>query len=259
MIIFYLNLGCARLAYSASTHTPVNLLLFKPENLTANDLLVVTGRQHRHLKHTLRVQAGDQLSVGEIDGLMGSAQVVEINENSATLRVDLSQQPPPPLPLTLVLAMPRPKMFRRVMQTVASLGVKEILLINSYRVEKSFWQTPFLQPEAIEEQLILGLEQCGDTILPQVQIHKLFKPFVEDLLPGIVGGKPALVAHPYNASPCPVSHNSSLVLAIGPEGGFIPYEIDKLEQAGFKAVSLGKRILRVETAVPVLISRLFSI
>jgi RsmE family RNA methyltransferase len=235
----------------------VNLLLFKSESLTANNHLVVTGQQHKHLKHTLRIQKGERLSVGEINGLMGSAQVVEINENSATLEVALSRQPPQPLPLTLVLAMPRPKMFRRVMQMVASLGVKEIHLINSYRVEKSFWQTPFLQHDAIEQQLLLGLEQCGDTLLPALHIHKLFKPFVEDLLPGIVAEKPALVAHPYNAAPCPVAHNQELILAIGPEGGFIPYEIGKLEEVGFTPVSLGERILRVETAVPVLISRLF--
>jgi len=237
----------------------VNILLFNADNLTEDDHLLVEGRQQKHLQQTLKVQTGDTLTVGEINGLMGRAHVLENTEGKTRLRVELTQQPPPPLPLTLLMAMPRPKMFRRVMQTVASLGVKDIHLINSYRVEKSFWQTPFLLPEAIEEQLILGLEQCGDTLLPKVQIHKLFKPFVEDLLPEIVGSKPALVAHPYNAAPCPVAHNHELVLAIGPEGGFIPYEITKLEEVGFKAVSLGQRILRVETAVPVLISRLFSI
>jgi len=46
-------------------------------------------------------------------------------------------------------------------------------------------------------------------------------------------------------------------LTIGPEGGFIPYEIEKLNAAGCKTVNIGERILRVETAVPVLLSKLF--
>jgi RsmE family RNA methyltransferase len=56
---------------------------------------------------------------------------------------------------------------------------------------------------------------------------------------------------------CPVDSKGPISLAIGPEGGFIPYEIDKLNEVGFKTVHLGQRILRVETAIPAFISRLF--
>ena len=48
-----------------------------------------------------------------------------------------------------------------------------------------------------------------------------------------------------------------VLLAIGPEGGFIPYEIDLLMRCGFEAVHVGERILRVDTAIPFIISRLF--
>ncbi|WP_205883596.1 16S rRNA (uracil(1498)-N(3))-methyltransferase, partial [Pseudomonas viridiflava] len=85
--------------------------------------------------------------------------------------------------LTLLLPLPRPKMLRRVFQTVATMGVPKVILLNSYRVEKSFWQTPFLEPHAIREQLILGLEQARDSVLPEIVIEKRFKPFVEDRLP----------------------------------------------------------------------------
>src|SRR5690606_5939828 len=143
-------------------------------------------------------------------------------------------------------------------QTVASLGVKEIHLINSYRVEKSFWQTPWLAPEAVREQLLLGLEQCCDTLVPRVYLHKRFKPFVEDELPDIARETRALVAHPYTETPCPWNLREPVTLAIGPEGGFIPYEVEKLVACGFTPVTLGQRILRVETAIPVLVARLFG-
>ena len=153
--------------------------------------------------------------------------------------------------------MPRPKMFRRILQHCATLGVPEIILLNSVRVEKSFWQTPFLQPEVVRDNLLLGLEQARDTVLPAVRIEKRFKPFVEDSLPGIIDGRLALVAHPGNFPACPRGIDQPLTLAIGPEGGWVPYEVDKLIEAGMQPVQLGDRILRVETAVTALVSRLF--
>jgi RsmE family RNA methyltransferase len=137
------------------------------------------------------------------------------------------------------------------------MGVKKIVLINSYRVEKSFWQSPFLEAESIRNALILGLEQARDTVMPEVLNRPRFKPFVEDELPGIIEGTLPLVAHPSATVPCPVSVNRQVTMAIGPEGGFIPYEIEKLVSCGFQSVRLGERILSVETAVPFIISKLF--
>lgn len=236
----------------------VNLLLFSPDDLDSNGVLIVTGRQHGHLRETLKVSVGDSLRVGLLNGRMGSGEVLATDTGSTRLGISLDSEPPPPLPLKLVLALPRPKMMRRVLQTVASLGVKELHLINSYRVDKSFWQTPWLEPAAVREQLLLGLEQCGDTGLPSVHLHKRFKPFVEDLLPAVAANTRALVAHPYDAEPCPVTVAEAVTLAVGPEGGFIPYEIEKLAACGFQPVTLGPRILRVETAIPVLVARLYT-
>ena len=67
-----------------------------------------------------------------------------------------------------------------------------------------------------------------------------------------------LVSHPGDYPECPRNSGTrSLTLAIGPEGGWIPYEVGLLQEAGFQPVQLGPRILRVETAVPALIARLF--
>jgi RsmE family RNA methyltransferase len=137
------------------------------------------------------------------------------------------------------------------------MGVKRIILLNSFRVEKSYWQTPFLKSDAIQEQLVLGLEQAKDTVLPEVLLRDRFKPFVEDELPGFIKGTIALVAHPHAAVPCPRDLKSAATLVIGPEGGFIQYELDKLVQCGCTAVQMGERVLSVETAVPALISRLY--
>jgi len=172
------------------------------------------------------------------------------------MAVVLDQEAPAPLPLTLILALPRPKMLRRVLFSAASMGVKKLYLTNAARVEKSFWKSPLIHAERLHEQLMLGLEQAGDTLMPDVLLRPLFKPFAEDELPDIAKDTLALVAHPTAEQPCPREVNRPVTLAIGPEGGFIPYEIDTLVSTGFIPVSIGSRPLRVETVVPALLSRL---
>jgi RsmE family RNA methyltransferase len=235
----------------------VNLLLLEDGDFVAEDHVRLSGRRLKHLLEVHRAEAGDSLRVGRVDGLMGRGQLISLDSEHAELSVQLDQPPPAKLPLTLLLALPRPKMLRRVLQTVSSMGVPRLVLLNSYRVEKSFWQTPFLEPAAIHEQLILGLEQARDTVLPEVIIEKRFKPFVEDQLAAISTGTLGLVGHPGDYPACPRAVEQPVTLAIGPEGGWIPYEVEKLQEAGLQPVQLGARILRVETAVTALLARLY--
>ncbi len=236
----------------------MNLLLLEDGDFVAEGRALLRGRRLKHLHEVHRAESGDALRVGRLGGLMGAGRILRLDAEAAEIAVEsLEQNPPAKLPVTLLLALPRPKMLKRVLQTVASMGVPRLVLMGSYRVEKSFWQTPFLEPEAIREQLILGLEQARDTVLPEVTIEKRFKPFVEDRLPQLAAGSLGLVGHPGDFPACPRAVDSAVTLAIGPEGGWIPYEVDKLQAAGLAPVQLGERILRVETAVPVLLARLF--
>lgn len=235
----------------------MNLLLLEDDDFIAADRVLLSGRRLKHLQEVHRAAVGDTLRVGHLNGLMGSGQLLRLDAEQAELSVQLEQAPPAKLPITLLLALPRPKMLRRVLQTISTMGVPRLILLNSYRVEKSFWQTPFLEPQAIREQLVLGLEQALDTVLPEVIIEKRFKPFVEDQLPGIAASTLGLVGHPGDFPACPRAVEQAVTLAIGPEGGWIPYEVEKLEQAGLQPVQLGARILRVETAVTALLARLF--
>ncbi|MBB4864267.1 RsmE family RNA methyltransferase [Pseudomonas nitritireducens] len=235
----------------------MNLLLLDDADFVAADRVILRDRRLTHLQEVHRAENGDRLRVGRLGGLMGEGRLLRLEANEAELQVSFDQPPPAKLPLTLLLALPRPKMLRRVLQTVAAMGVPRLVLLNSYRVEKSFWQTPFLDPEAVREQLILGLEQARDTVLPEVIIEKRFKPFVEDRLPALAAGSLGLIGHPGPWPDCPRALSEPVTLAIGPEGGWIPYEVDKLREAGLNPVQLGERILRVETAVTALLARLF--
>ena len=235
----------------------MNLLLVSQADFIAADRVRITDRRLQHLNSVNKASAGQTLRAGLLGGLQGQATLLSIDSEAAELQVDFHEQPPAKLPVTLLLALPRPKMLRRTLQTIASMGVNKLVLINSYRVEKSFWQTPILQPEALTAELILGLEQARDTALPEVILAKRFKPFVEDELPALVANTRGLIAHPGDFPECPRGLDEPVTLAIGPEGGWIPYEVDLLIKAGLQPVQLGERILRVETAVPALLARLF--
>ena len=234
----------------------MNLVLLDREDFIGPDRVCLSDRRHAHIRDVLAATKGMALRVGLIDGKIGTATVLDISADKVQLHVQLQQAPPQPLLTTLIMALPRPKVCRRVLQGVTSLGVKRIVLLNSWRVEKSYWHSPLLGPGHLRELLLLGLEQARDTVLPRIDIQQRFKPFVEDLLPSMARGSCGLVADPGATRACPANLRQPLTLAIGPEGGFTPYEVEKLERAGLNPVHLGPRPLRVETAIPALLGRL---
>jgi RsmE family RNA methyltransferase len=234
----------------------VNLILLFPEDFAEDGTVRLTGRRARHVHEVHRAREGDGLTVGRVDGPVGKGTVLSVGPDEVRLSVVLSEEPPPPSGIDLLLAMPRPKVLRRVLQSAASLGARRIVLVSAQRVEKSYFDTPFLEPAEVRRNLVLGLEQARDTVLPSVSVRKRFRPFVEDELDSSWPRAECarLLAHPAAAGGSavldPAPAGLPAVLAIGPEGGWIPFEVELLVAHGFEPFDLGPRILRVETALP---------
>jgi len=229
--------------------------------LSKNAKIISDPNQITHIKEILKSKVGDSLTIAEIGGNIGKATIAEINSNEVLLRdITLDKKPPAKLDVTVILALPRPKVLRRLIMDMTSLGVNKLIIVNSYRSQKSYWQSPLL--ERIDEFVFEGLQQAIDTVPPVIEFKKRFKPFVEDEFPALLLDKEqdnAVIAHPYAAqswkSYLDSGHKESMpkVLCIGAEGGWIDYEVDLLCQHGCTAVSLGERILRTETVVSVLL------
>lgn len=230
----------------------MNLILIEPEELGPGGEARLAGRRAAHAAQVLRAAAGDRILAGVVGGRMGEAEVLAASPDELVLRPALDRDPPPPSPVSLLVALPRPKILRRVLQSIASMGVKRVVLLGSYRVEKSYFGSPFLSPGAIRSELLLGLEQGRDTVPPDVRVRRLFKPFLEDELDGAFPEHERLLAHPAGSSPLDAraAAGPRAALAIGPEGGWTPYEADQLARRGFAPFSLGSRVLRVDAAVP---------
>ena len=236
----------------------MNLILLLPEDLDESGKRAeLRGRRLAHVANIQRAKVGDVLPVGLLNGPVGTGTVLRLSD-VLELEVDLASPPPAPLRATLILALPRPLILKRALHAATTLGVKKIVLLAARRVERSFWQTRALRPEAVREQLILGLEQARDTVLPEVVLAPHFRPFVEAELPQILQGTLGLVGHPGAPDICPRGPmEQPITLAIGPEGGFNDFEIEKLAAAGLAPVQIGERILRVDAAVSALLGRLF--
>ena len=229
--------------------------------LPKNAKIISDPQQVTHIKKVLKSKVGDSLTIGEIGGNIGKATIAGINNNEVLLSdITLDKKPPAKLDLTVILALPRPKVLRRLIMDMTSLGVNKLIIVNSYRTQKSYWQSPLLK--RIDEFVFEGLQQAIDTVTPVIEFKKRFKPFVEDEFPELLkeGRKMqgnAVIAHPYASQSWKTYLDSKecmpKVLCIGAEGGWIDYEVDLLCKHGCTSVSLGQRILRTETVVNVLL------
>ena len=236
----------------------MNCILLPATNFFDNSAYINETKQIEHINQVLGAKVGDTLKIGQLEGNLGTAIIADITPERIELcELSLTVAPPPKLDLTVVLALPRPKVLRRLMMDMTALGVRDIIMINSYRTQKSYWQSPMLS--RLDEFVLEGLQQGIDTVAPRISLQKRFKPFVEDELAQLITNR-AIVAHPYGElsfsqylqqQRTESSHGSILpsMVFIGAEGGWINYEVELLAEQGCQAVYIGKRILRTEAAV----------
>lgn len=249
----------------------MNCILLPAANFVHDQAHIDTLSQINHVTDVLGGAVGESLKIGQLGGQLGTAIIDDISSEYIQLReIRLTDPPPPKLDLTVILALPRPKVLRRLIMDMTALGVRDIILINSVRTQKSYWQSPMLA--RLDEFVLEGLQQGVDTIAPTISLQKRFKPFVEDDLAQLITDR-AVVAHPYSSQsfgqylekqhlqkqqlPLPSKVTSVLpsVVCIGAEGGWIDYEIALLGAQGCTPVNIGPRILRTEAAVNALLGQ----
>jgi 16S rRNA (uracil1498-N3)-methyltransferase len=238
----------------------VNLILCESSEVDAEGVVSLTGARAAHVRGVLQAQPGDSVRIGVLDGPRGQGEVLTLDDSRVVVRCGLDTPAPPPPAIDLLLALPRPKVLRRLWAQLAALGVGRIVLTNASRVERQYFDTHVLDESTYRPLLIEGLQQAGDTRLPRVSIHRQFRILIEDDLAPSSSGEMRLVAHPVgDRSPLTIAReapDARVLLAIGPEGGWNPFELGLLERAGFEPISLGSRILRTDTACIALLALL---
>lgn len=236
----------------------MNLLLLEPDEVLPDGVARVSGTRAAHLRNVLKVAPGQPIRVGVVDGPAGTAHVETMSDASVDLRCSFSGPTPERPIVDVLLALPRPKVMRRLWAQLAALGVGRIVLTNAARVERDYFDTHSLTPDTWRPLLLEGLQQARDTRLPLVSIHRRFRVLVEDELDALCGPATRIVADPAAATaPADVLANrvdQRVMLAIGPEGGWNPFELALLAARGFRAIGIGPRTLRSDTAAVALLA-----
>ncbi len=241
----------------------MNLIIIEKHELDGNQV-VLTGQRFKHIRDILRCKVGSKIEVGMLGGKAGSGEVLEISSKHVLLKCEfvknLDQQP---RELDIVCALPRPQTLKSVLQISATMGVSNIHIIRANKVEPCYFNASAIEPSQMRKQLIKGLSQGRNTLLPEVHIHKRFKNFISKTLPAICDKKNSkphkLLFDPYAKDIVGSKHLAKaehIIIAIGPEAGWVPFEIDFMVEHGFKPYQLGPWPLRVEHALVSAISQI---
>ncbi|MEN8254428.1 MAG: 16S rRNA (uracil(1498)-N(3))-methyltransferase [Verrucomicrobiota bacterium] len=233
----------------------MNMILLQPDDFREDGLAVLSDGRARHICKVLKAEPGKVLRIGVLNGPLGKGTVLAVDPHTVCLQCVLEEKVPPKPQIDLLLAMPRPKVMKRLWAQLAALGVGRIVLVNADKVERFYFDTHVLEPDFYNARLVEGLQQARCTHLPEVLVRQRFKPFVEDELDELFSEHLKLLADPSGGKripDCKLDANRVL-LAVGPEGGWTAYELDKLAAHGFQLFSMGDRILRTDTACVVML------
>ena len=234
----------------------MNRILFEKEEISGG-VATFGGVRAEHVLKVLHGEVGQILKTGELNGPIGTGEITAIENGLVTVRLTHDAEALAPW-VDLILAPPRPRVMKRLLPQLASLGVGRIVLVGAKKVEKDFWGATLLKEEIYRPLLIDGLMQAGTTALPTISTVRNFRKWLRDDLDREFPSPRRIVAHPYGADSAPdlVSPSGRLILAVGPEGGWTDEEVALLEEKGFVRYSLGPRILRTDTAVIALLAQL---
>ena len=239
----------------------MNRILFESDEIR-DGVVTFDDVRAEHVLGVLHGEVGQTLKTGEVNGRIGTAEIVKIEDRAVTVRVCHDRESLKPW-VDLVLAPPRPRVMKRLLPQLATMGVGRIFLVGAKKVEKDFWGATLLKEENYRPLLIDGLMQGGTSVLPTLETRRNFRKFVAEELDGLCPSSRRLVAHPYGAAATRTlehpNNQTILTLAVGPEGGWTDEVVELLEAHGFARYSLGPRILRTDTAVIALLARLMDI
>lgn len=207
----------------------------------------LSGQEAQHLSKVMRAKPGDAIQLFDGSGYQYDAIITEISRHSVTLAIQNSELKSCEASRRVTVAVSLPKGDRQkwLIEKLCEIGVNRVIPLKTQRSVAQPTENVILR---LQRSVIEASKQCGRNTLMEIQSSQTF----EDLITQSPGDRARVIAHPYNPDGTPVTVSSiahqSVLVAVGPEGGFTDQELDAAINADFSPVAIGERILRIETA-----------
>lgn len=248
----------------------MNICLFSPEEIL--NPLDIQDERAQHILKILHKKEGESFSAGIIGGQAGTAVIkkIDVEEKKSSdgkkifkggkIYFDFKPESDGKklYPLKMIIGFPRPIQLKRLLRDMASLGVQEVHLTGTELGEKSYLKSDLATKGEAEKFLLDGSVQAGSTQIPKLFIHQTLKNCLEQI--DLEGKLLALDnIEPSQSLSCALKEKpQKAIAAIGSERGWTNYERQLFRQNGFELLSMGKRILRTETASTVAVSLILN-
>ena len=210
------------------------------------DSATLTGPEAHHLLHVMRAKPGDQVVLfdGSGDEFLSRVEKLRRSEADVTILGRQTVDRELPSPLSLGVALPKGDRQRWLVEKAVELGVTRLIPVET---ERSVAQPNPKVVERLRRAVIEASKQCGRNRLMEIVSPQRWVDFLQTG----DGACVRLVAHPTPEAQPPnvlASVSGPIMIAVGPEGGLTDDEVEQATKHGWQTVTLGPRILRIETA-----------
>lgn len=222
---------------------------FAPEDITTEEY-TLTGEDAAHIARSLRMQVGEELTLCTPDGRRHACAITAVTREEVTVRILSSTvcEQEPSVRISLYVALMKGDKLDDVIQKAVELGVHDITPFLSARCISRPDQKSLVKKQQRWQKIAdNAASQSRRGVIPQV------RPCMDiaEIPTAVKGCEQAIVFYECGGEPLRdliPANTASLALITGAEGGFEQAEIDALKAAGVAVATLGRRILRAQTA-----------
>lgn len=241
----------------------MNCILFEKSEVNSDSTLSISGTRYLHIQNILKLKINDKIKIGIIEEGLGYGKILKIDNERILISYKINKININPPNINIILAMPRPKVMKRLWEQLAAIGINNIFIICPQKTQKCYFESHVLRNDVYRPLLIKGLQQACDIYIPNVFIEPNFNKFIKKYIDLNLTNK-SFIADVNGTSfitdfKNDFNRNNNFTIAIGPEGGWVKDEIKRFCDIKFIPITLGKRILKVDTAVISILSIIGSL